>query len=170
MSVNDRHRQTGAAMVEMAVVLSLFLALVFGIMEFAMAYFTWHRAAEGARDGLRSAIVSGSATGSPLAMTCPGDPDIDISPCNGACLPLLQRIQRVAPFVEEDQVTVTYACSNAGNPDRPVDIQIPEVTVQIHDLTYTFAVPGIIGIGTTLNLPDITVSRTGEDLFTTSGS
>jgi len=174
MSVNDRHRQTGAAMVEMAIVLSLFLALVFGIMEFAMAYFTWHRAAEGARDGLRYAIVSGPVTSDgELGLTCPDAPppdNVEVDPCTGNCLPLLQQIQRVAPFVEENQVVVTYACSDAGNPDRPAEILIPEVAVQIHGLTYTFIVPGIIGIGTTLNLPDITVSRTGEDLFTSAGS
>lgn len=171
MSVNDRRKQAGAAMVEMAVVLTLFLLLVFGIMEFAMAYFTWHRVAEGARDGLRYVIVSGPVTSDgELGLTCPG-PDVVVPDCTDSnCLPLLEKIQRVAPFVQGSQVMVTYACTNAGNPERPETLRIPEITVQVTDLEYTFAVPGIIGLGQAMNLPDVTVSRTGEDLFTSAGS
>lgn len=157
-------------MVEMAIVLSLFLALVFGIMEFAIAYFTWHRAAEGARNGLRYALVSEPAV--PLTLDCEADPNdyvVTSDPCDGDCLPVLQKIQRVAPFVQGNNVNVTYACSNTGNPDLPVELLVPEVRVKISGLTYTFVVPGLFGIGSTLDLPTITVSRTGEDLFT-SGS
>lgn len=171
MLVNDRRKQTGAAMVEMAIVLSLFLLLVFGIMEFAMAYFTWHRAAEGAREGLRYAIVSGPVTSDgDLGLVCPGAAVVVPDCTDSTCLPLLDEIKKVAPFVQGSQVIVTYACTNTGSPERPEALRIPEVTVQITDLIYTFAVPGIIGLGTTMNLPNVTVSRTGEDLFTSAGS
>lgn len=171
MLVNDRRRQAGAAMVEMAVVISLFMLLVFGIMEFAMAYFTWHRAAEGARDGLRYAIVSGPVTSDgELGLVCPGAAVVVPDCTDSTCLPLLNRIQRVAPFVQGSQVVVTYACTNTGSPERPEALRIPEVTIQITDLEYTFAVPGIIGLGQAMNLPDVTISRTGEDLFTSAGS
>ena len=155
-------------MVETALVLALFMLLVFGIIEFALAYFTWHRAAEGARDGLRYAIVSSPATGGPLALTCPGG-QVTVSCGTAACAPVLARINRAAPFVTGDQVSLTYACSTTGNPDRPAAMAIPEVSIEVTDLSYTFAVPGILGLGTTMQLPDVRASRTGEDLYTSAG-
>lgn len=163
MSVNKRHAQSGAAMVEMALTLTLFLALVFAIIEFALAYFTWDRAAEGARQGLRQAIVSTPAT--TASLVCPRA-DVVVACTAAACLPTLNAIQRIAPFVQGGNVSVTYACSDAGNPERPPELAIPEVIIRITGIAYTFAVPGIIGIGSTLPLPDIKVSRTGEDLYT----
>lgn len=168
MLVNNPARQSGAAMVEMALVLSIFMMIVIGIFEFALATFAWQRAAEGARQGLRSAIVSSPATGSALALGCPGGTPVVVTCTAAACLPTLNVIQGIAPFVQGDQVTVTYACSDAGNPDLPEAIDIPEVILEISGLTYTFAVPGIIGLGTTMQLPDVKVSRTGEDLFTSN--
>lgn len=165
MSVNKRFRQSGAAMVEMALTLALFLAIVFAIFEFALAYFKWDRAAEGARQGLRQAIVSSPATGSALALTCPGG-QVVVQCTTADCQPILNSIQRVAPFVQGSQVSVIYACSDAGNPARPAALAIPEITVEVSGLVYTFAVPGIIGLGTTMQLPVIRVSRTGEDLYT----
>lgn len=177
MSASKRYyRQAGAAMVEMAIVLSIFLMLMLGIVEFSMAYFSWHRASEGARDGLRYAIVSSPVSDvdgdgmADLPLVCPG-PAIVVPACTSdVCQPLLQRVQRVAPDVRGSQVSVTYACSDAGNPERPAEILIPEITVRLTGLVYTFAVPGIIGLGTTLNLPDVTITRTGEDLYTSAGS
>lgn len=168
MSASKRKDQSGAAMVEMALVLSLFMLITFGIIEFALAYFTWHRAAEGAREGLRYAIVSSPATGSALGLVCPGG-QVTVTCDTATCAPILNRIQRVAPFVTGDQVAITYACSTAGNPDRPADIAVPEVSMEVTGLSYTFAVPGILGLGTTLQLPDVRASRTGEDLFTSAG-
>jgi hypothetical protein len=62
---------------------------------------------------------------------------------------------------------VTYACSAAGNPVRPMPI--PEVTVAIPDVTYEFVVPSLLGVGTTITLPTARNTRTGEDLYTEGG-
>lgn len=168
MLVNKPKNQSGAAMVEMALALTIFMMIVIAIFEFAMATFAWHRVSEGARQGLRKAIVSSPATGSALALTCPGGMPVIVTCTTAACQPTLNAIQRIAPFVQGDQVTVTYACSDTGNPDRPAALAIPEVILEITGLNYTFAIPGIIGLGTTMQLPDVKVSRTGEDLFTSN--
>lgn len=165
MLASRMHAQSGAAMVEMAIVLSLFMAIIFAIVEFSLAYFTWHRASEGTREALRQAVVSSPATGAPLDLTCPGG--AEVVTCNtAACEPILDVIQGMAPFVDGDQVTITYACSDAGDPDRPDAIAIPEVSIEVSGLSYTFAVPGIIGLDAVLQLPDVKASRTGEDLYT----
>jgi hypothetical protein len=74
-------------------------------------------------------------------------------------------VHRLAPFV--DRAEITYACSDAGFPDRPVPV--PEVTVTIPDVTYEFVVPALLGVGTTITLPTARNSRTGEDLYTEGG-
>ena len=61
----DKHRpgnrQRGAALVEMAIVILVFLVLVFGIIEFARAIFEWSRLVEATRAGARYAIVNDPA-------------------------------------------------------------------------------------------------------------
>jgi len=51
----------GAAIVEMAVVSSLLFAMLFGILEFSMAFYTYNYVAEAAREGTRYAMVRGSS-------------------------------------------------------------------------------------------------------------
>jgi hypothetical protein len=55
------NRQQGAAMVEMAIVISTFLLLVFVIIEFALVIFHWSRLVEATRAGARYAIVNDPA-------------------------------------------------------------------------------------------------------------
>jgi len=52
--------QRGASMVELALVASAFFLLIFGIMDFGRALFTYHAVANAAREGSRWAIVRGS--------------------------------------------------------------------------------------------------------------
>lgn len=160
-----RRAQRGAAMVEMAITLSLFLMLVFAIIEFSMAYFTWARINEAARDAARYAIVN-----DPLAdisgLSCPGTGEVDVTCTDAACADLMTVVHRVAPFVEAGQVHVRYGCSGAGNPERPAEMVIPEVTVEIRDVQYEFIVPVLLGVDSPMGLPTARAARTGEDLFT----
>lgn len=55
------NRQQGAAMVEMAIVIFLFLILVFGIIEFALVIYNWSLLNEATRAGARYAIVNDPA-------------------------------------------------------------------------------------------------------------
>lgn len=160
----NRKLQLGAAMVEMALTISLFLLLVFGIIEFALAYFAWARTNEAVREVVREAMVSDPVVDI-TTLACPGD-SVTVTCSDAACAPLLAIAQRSAPFVPGGKLQVTYACSPAGNPDRPVEMRILEVTAVISDLEYDFVVPSIIGMDATMRLPTATASRTGEDLYT----
>lgn len=168
MWASRRARQAGAALVEMAITILLFLLLVFGIIEISLALFTWVRATEGARDGARYVIVHDPVT-SLSALSCPGGTPV-VKTCSSGCSALMTTISRAAPFVAGSQVKVTYACSDAGDPGRPAELLIPEVTVEISGLSYPFAVPTLIGLGSSLSLPTVRTTRTGEDLFTEIGS
>lgn len=50
----------GATMVELAIVLPIFLILVFGMLDLSIAVFRWHMLANAAREGARKAIVHGA--------------------------------------------------------------------------------------------------------------
>jgi Flp pilus assembly protein TadG len=52
-------RRRGAALVEAAITLSLFLTLVFGMLDLGIALFRKHVTSEAARQGARNAIVHG---------------------------------------------------------------------------------------------------------------
>jgi len=50
-------RQTGATTVEFALVMLMFLMVLFGIMDFSRLLYTWNTANEVAREGARYAVV-----------------------------------------------------------------------------------------------------------------
>jgi Flp pilus assembly protein TadG len=58
--VKARHRERGASLPETAIVIGVLLALVFGIMDFGKAMYTYAFIAQIAREGARWAIVRGS--------------------------------------------------------------------------------------------------------------
>lgn len=177
MSVIDRLRsrratarrgQQGAAMVEMAITLPLFLMLVLGTIEFSLAYHQWVRINEAARAGVRYAITNTPPVDLQGELACPGG-SVDVTCDAASCVDLLEVTGRVAAFLRPDQVHLRYACGNVGNPARPVEMKIPEVTVEIRDVEYTFVVPSLLGLGTSLKLPTARATRTGEDLYTEIG-
>lgn len=57
-------RRRGAAMIEFALVLPIFVALMFGILEFGRAFMVQQIITNGAREGARLAILAGSTEAS----------------------------------------------------------------------------------------------------------
>lgn len=54
------NHQTGAVMVEMAIILNIFLLLVLGILDLGLATYRYNALSEAARQGARQAIVHGA--------------------------------------------------------------------------------------------------------------
>ncbi len=54
--------QRGSALVEFALSLLVFLSLLFGVMDFGRALYTYHAVCHAAREGARFAIVNGSGS------------------------------------------------------------------------------------------------------------
>ena len=163
-----RTHERGAAMVEMAIVLPIFLALVFAIIEFSMVLFNWSRVIETSRAGVRYAIVNNvecaDVTGDD-GMVCPGASPITCT--LQADSKLLEEMQKtVLPgMLMEDSVNITYACSDAGSDERPTPIL--QVSVEITGMQHQFIVSGLFGVDLTMTLPDQATTRTSEDLYTT---
>jgi Flp pilus assembly protein TadG len=57
--------ERGAALAESAVTLTMLLVLVFGIIDFGRAMFSYHAVANGARMGTRFALVRGGGADAP---------------------------------------------------------------------------------------------------------
>lgn len=62
--MNVKHRQRGAAMLEFGLALLVFMAALYGIMEFGRIVASYNILSGAAREGVRYASVHGSASGS----------------------------------------------------------------------------------------------------------
>jgi Flp pilus assembly protein TadG len=60
---SSHHRFRGQAMVEFAIVGSIFFMLIFGVIEGGRLLFTYHQINHAAREGARFAVANGSANG-----------------------------------------------------------------------------------------------------------
>jgi Flp pilus assembly protein TadG len=64
-SVSKRNRQRGAALLEASLAILLFLGLVFAVIEFGRAVYSYNVLAAATREATRYAIVHGSGSSSP---------------------------------------------------------------------------------------------------------
>jgi len=68
VSEHRRRREKGAALVEGALVMLVFLALIFGLMDFGRMVWVYTTIANGAREATRYAMVNGTASGHPASV------------------------------------------------------------------------------------------------------
>lgn len=183
--MNSLAKQAGAAILQFALTVSLFLLFVLGIMEFAILIMDMSRANEMTRELSRISIVSdplcdifdNDCPGDVTGLSCPGGSpvvvtlaDIGVGGCSADSTLTECRMWRVAqnfmPAVTADQVQVSYACSDAGFVDRPE--VIPLITVSLENFSRPFLFAGFLGLDTGFQFPGFEVTRTGEDLYTES--
>ena len=118
MKQHQRYDRRGAVVVELALVLPVFLLVVFGIIEFGRAMMVSHVANNAARAGARKAILEGSS--------------------NSKVEKIVKDSCTAALDLAADDVTVTIAVSPAaGNLDPGGEVanaqadDLCEVTVQV---------------------------------------
>jgi len=66
-----RRSESGAVLVEAAIVLPLLFALVFGMIDYGFTFNDWIAVRQGAREGLREAIVNTKPTATNGTWSCP---------------------------------------------------------------------------------------------------
>ena len=164
-----KRRQRGAAMVEAALTMSLFMVLVIGIMEVSMLVFDWARAVEATRTAARVMVVNTppvdvstmdcSAAGSQITFNC-GDQD-----CGAA----VAAATAIAPMLEPQNLRVTFMCTSAGYPGRPAEMPVLGVTVQLEGFTSHLRIPAMIGFPADIPMPAFQTTRITEDLHTPAG-
>jgi Flp pilus assembly protein TadG len=120
--------QSGATMVEFAIVAILFFSLLLGIMDFGRLLFTWNAAAEATRWGARIAVVCDKPT-----------PD-----------QVRTRMKRILPQLTNSNIVITYY-NPAGTVDPSCTMDTCKaVEVSLSGFTFDPISPFIPG----LTMPD----------------
>lgn len=152
MAIKSAKSLQGAALVEFALVAGLFFFLVLAGVEAGRYILELSRSVEATRAGVRAAVVH-----TPPA-NC-----LQVSPCAPeANHPVLLAMQRQQPRVRAEQVSIHYAATSAGSPQRPSPV--PIVTVRLHDLRYEPMFPLFLGMEEGIPMPAFPSSLLGESL------
>jgi hypothetical protein len=175
--------QRGAAVVEFSLTLSLFVLIVFAIIEFATLMMNVARANEVTRELTRIAIVNdpvcdiygGGCAGTASSLICPGGPPVQLTlaEAGASCTTgtdstgcrMLSRAQAFIPEISAAQIQLTYACSSTGAAERPQ--VIPLITVGLINVRQGLMVADLLGLNEReVAIPSFETSRTGEAMFT----
>jgi Flp pilus assembly protein TadG len=115
-----RRGERGSALVEFALVSTALLMLIFGIIDFGRALYTYHLVSNAARLGTRYAIVRGTAC------TPRSTPDV----CPATTTQVQTYVRGTAPGVDPNAMTVTTTwptstgCTGTGAPGCVVSVQV----------------------------------------------
>ncbi len=175
----------GGTAVEFAIVVLLFVTLIFGALEFSRALWAWNQATKATQMGVRLAVVSeivadGLQNFDGLAFVGNGNPvpvtAVDPNPvvctstgCSGygpkndaAFDAIVTRMQLASPQIQPGNVIVEYRHIGLGFSGNPIGSDIaPAVTIRLQGMQFNFVTPALAGIAT-LNMPEFTATLTGE--------
>jgi len=127
------HGERGSTMVETAIMLTAALLLLFGIIEFGRAVYTYHLVDNVARAGARWAMVRGAA--------CPGSTSPARTDCPVLSSDVQTYVRSISPMADQNSVTATASwpgntgCRTSGN-NGPGCLVVVNVTYPFH-----FALP-----------------------------
>lgn len=132
-------QERGAAAVEFAIVAFLLFMLVFGIIDFGFAFFTWNTTANAAREGARKAAVADNV----------GE--------------IINRVYATSEGLDPAKMNVVVECSPTGGSGYGPcgslnEDDLVRVTV---DYTYDYMtpLPTMVGLGSTLTVHASSESR-----------
>ena len=138
-SINSSER--GSTLLEFAIGATVFLSVMFAVLEFGRALWVHNALTDAARRGARYAVIHAATDADSVKnVVVYGDPN----PANGT--------QPVVNNLTTDNVIVTY--SNFG-------LETGTVSVSITNYQFQFVVPLI---GTTIQMPAYTTTLTGESV------
>lgn len=161
-----RKVQRGAAMVEAAIMILVFLMVIFGIMEFSMFIHKVSSLAEATRAGARHLVVNGPVISLP---DCENNFVSGPESCGGNndCNEVFDVMAAQFTNLQQEHIYVKYSCSTSGYVDAPS--RIYEVEVSVKGAEWSFFTPGILGFAPeffTVSLPEFETTRLSEDLET----
>lgn len=153
--------EAGAATVESALVLTVFLLLIFGIIEFSLIIFKASSLVEATRAGARYLIVNDPVVDLD-GFDCGNPPEPSSCEDNSGCNDVVSLMQKFYEPLTASQIYVGYKCSSTGYDEAY--FKIYEVQVSVKDAVYNFITPGILGMGLSITLPEFETTRISEDL------
>lgn len=109
-SKHSSRRQSGAALVEMAIALPLLILLFFGILEFGLAFRDRLTIANGTQSAGRVAAALGSQDGADMAVLLAVEQSLGLLPDSGGGV-----LKHVQIWKSDPSGVPVTACANAGN-------------------------------------------------------
>jgi Flp pilus assembly protein TadG len=147
-------RQRGSGLVEQALVLTILLTVMFGIIDFGRALYTYHFVSEAAREATRWASVRGHACVG-LAVGCPDADQADIQT-------FVSNVSGMGLDPAKITATATWPIKPYSNPSCAVNNKNPGCVVQVQvDYAFHFIMPFLPPSTTTY-----TMSSTSEMVIT----
>jgi Flp pilus assembly protein TadG len=137
---SSKQDERGAALVEFAIAATVFLTVIFGVLEFSRLLWIHNALVDATRRGARYAVtqsMSASAQTAVKNMTVYGNTD-------GTGTPLVDGLTT-------DQVLIDYSGFDLGG---------GTVTVHVENYQYQFVLPLV---GRTINMPSYSTTLTGEN-------
>jgi hypothetical protein len=153
----SRHRAhaRGQAMVEFAIVLPIFLAMLLGIVDFGRVIWATNSLSNAASEAARFAIVHGGSANDPCPVGPPG-PDANIPAASASCpypAPSKQAVKNVAigyAIAGGSSVTATVCygtgCSGDTDAASATDARGTPVTVVVTS-NISLVAPALLGMG-----------------------
>lgn len=169
MANNPRNPQQGAVLVETAITLALFMLIIMAIFELALLISEWSRSVEATRRFARELVVSDAPVALDSLDCTVAGASISFDCGSQDCGPAWTRASRLAPTLAGSSMHVTYSCSSASYPERPEEMPVLTLTVELRDHTTRLAIPGLIGMPVDLTIPGFRTSRITEDMHTPGG-
>ena len=180
----------GGTAVEFAMVVLLFVTLIFGALEFSRALWAWNQANKATQMGVRLAVVSdsvaaglqdfdglaftGNGNAVPITAVDPNPVVCTSAGCSGygpksdaAFDAIITRMRLAFPRILPENVIVEYRHIGLGFAGNPIGSDIaPAVTIRLQGMQFDFITPALAGL-VTLTMPEFTATLTGEDFGNT---
>jgi Flp pilus assembly protein TadG len=115
--------ERGTNLVEYALVLTLLLTTLFGLIDFGRALYAYHFVSDAAREGTRYAVVRGSSCTSPGCPASSGD--------------IEDYLEKVPAGIDANQLTVTTTWNPNGSTNCTVISNAPGCVVEVQ-VSYNF--------------------------------
>lgn len=176
----------GSSMVEMALVVVLFLGLVFAIIEFSLALFYANRLIEATRAGARYAVVSNPLDAEFATYDCAAPLQGTVTVSSTACDGILGSSESASyeksqcglgaamnalVDIPYDHITYRYDCTSVGT-DQVNRVYTVRIGVEV--MTYKPILPNLFilngngsssGSDFSIAMPSFETTRTSEDQF-----
>ena len=187
-----RQGESGAVLIEFTVTILVFLVILFGVIEFSLAFYQWNAATKAVQFGARYAATSDPVLKElpdidGLAAAQPGDVyagSYDVvcdgslpTPAGGwvgavgaatrtyvaaAMNSIVATMQKAYPNITSKNVKVSYTYTKLGYAGRPGG-PVPTITVSLTGVKFNFILLSFL-LPNSINMPGLATTVTGEDL------
>lgn len=144
-----RKRRRGAAMLEAAIILPVFILLVFGMIDLGLGVFHYNLLSEAARHGVRQAIVHGEYAPASWNGGKWGPTTIDVA-ANSSGVPL---VDAIAPLLVHCDLSKTQIKAEWLDGNNAVESKVRVTVTSIYEPMFASIIGGAIDLSASSTMP-----------------